>query len=371
VADTADAPPAEPTTPAAGDDSATPAAVPPPPRATSPLSKQAEVMTTLGANGHAGLLYLRAHDETKDPEQLLLAGVAFLRIDSPSARAAAVQALRRYLLLVTDPAAQQRGKELLSIAEGRLNTPVHPPEHSADSLAGMLGRSPVAPRPASDRSPRDLSPGRTVYVDTAYLPDDDTFTWQSLNVGLHEFGYTVHDNVQLSATTSVPAGFFGVIPKVKVAGPVADGVDLAIMASGGIVGFFFGDVPAFFGFGGGAMASFGDPDLHLTVGTLAYGAGTTESPDALAYLVYPYVGGAVRVANAVKLNFELGPALLGAAQGLIDPGKIWPISYGVRFHGEHFFGDVGFIIPASEGWFDNLAMYMPLGVPLLMFGYSD
>jgi len=210
-----------------------------------------------------------------------------------------------------------------------------------------------------------------VYADTAFLPPKDTFGWQSLNLGIHRFKYTLHDNVELGATTSVPAGFAGIFPELKVAGPVADNVHLGVLGRGGVLGFFFGELPVVYLFGGGAMASFGDPDLQLTVGTAAYGMGANDDgDDEIVQLIYPHIGGSVRVADIAKLNLELGPAFVGDDEEWWDPGAIWPIFYGIRLHGEHLYGDVGFVLPASEAWFESFAKYMPLGVPLLSFGYS-
>ena len=159
----------------------------------------------------------------------------------------------------------------------------------------------------------------------------------------------------------------------ELADAETDEMEFRIMgAVYGVLGFFFEGLPVIYMFGGGPMLSVGDPDLQFTVGTVAYGLGMSpeDGDDEILQMIYPHVGGSVRVADIVKLNLEFGPPLLGYEDEWLVPGEIWTIFYGVRIHGERVYGDVGFVIPASEAWFDSIAKYMPVGLPLLMFGYS-
>jgi hypothetical protein len=353
-----------------------------------------------GTFARAGMLYLQAYDETNEPELLKRAGQAFLKLPTASGRAAAAEALRRYLSQPLSAEQQLEGQQLLAQAEtaatrtpGKPAAPTGPPTHGTTAPTGPPTHgtppSPYWPRPAAPAPgtrpplypgpgwmypdgepppPKDPERGRMLYADTALLPPANTFTWRSLNLGGHFFGYTVTDNVQLGATTMVPAGAMGIAPEIKIAGPIGDNVNMGVAARGGVMGLFFGDSPVFSLFGGGPMLTVGDSDLQFTVGTVAYGLGLD---DEFSFLVYPYAGGSVQVADKVKLNLEFGPVFFGDSYGSVaDPGKVWLINYGVRFHGANFFGDVGFALPACEGWFDSVAKYMPLGVPMLMFGYS-
>jgi len=345
-------------------------------------TEKAQTAVQAGTFARAGVLYLQAFDETNDPEMLKLAGLAFLKLPTASGRVAASEALRRYLSHPLSPEQQRQGQLLLAQAERAPTlTPGKPPPPVPQPPPGKPPQGPPpypgypsgpphgwAPPEVEPPPPKDPEPGRMLYADTALLPPANTFTWRSMNLGGHFFSYTVTENIQLGATTMVPAGAMGIAPEIKIAGPVGKNVSMGVGARGGVMGLFFDDSPVFSVFGGGPMLTVGDSDLHFTVGTVAYGLGMD---DEFSFLIYPYAGGSARVADKVKLNLEFGPVFFGDSEGEVsDPGKVWLINYGVRFHGENFFGDVGFMIPACEGWFDTVAKYMPLGIPMLMFGYS-
>lgn len=89
-----------------------------------------------------------------------------------------------------------------------------------------------------------------------------------------------------------------------------------------------------------------------------------EDFDPVTWAAFPGLGASWRVSSLIRLKAEATPLLLRGTEN----GKTWLLLYGARFGGEHFFGDLDFALPLLQRglvWYS----YMPLGLPLLSFGY--
>ena len=243
---------------------------------------------------------------------------------------------------------------------------------AASAVAGPLDppvsvREEPEPETRSKYTREDPSPGRLIISDTAFTTPKGAFAWQTLDVGLHRFDYGVTDNVQIGVTTVLPVMVFGALPEVKIGFDLSESVRLGLVARGGFLSTMV-NAETFFVFGGGPMLTIGSEDLALNIQCKAYLAGRAGDDD-LAWLAFPSIGGSMRVSNGVSLHAELGPVFAAVGDDTLWKGDLWGLMYGVRVFGEHLFGDFSFVIPASEDTGDILK-YMPLGVPLLSFGYT-
>jgi hypothetical protein len=223
------------------------------------------------------------------------------------------------------------------------------------------------------------TPGRMALYESAFMPKRGRFSWSTMNIGLQRFDLAVHDNIQLGISAVLPIGVLAVMPEVKVGGEVAEDLHLAVTARFGTL--LMPMVGLVLGYGGSAMATYGTPNLHLTAGVHAYGFTAPINGDGHLWVVHPTLGGVARLANYAVLHMDVGPVLSPALSNRntcfdgacpAEPtvrGDMWAIKYGVRFHGDHFFGDVSFVIPTDEDWL-KVAPYLPLGLPALTLGYA-
>jgi len=215
-----------------------------------------------------------------------------------------------------------------------------------------------------------LTPGRMGLYESALMPKAGHGAWSSLDLGLQRFDYSLTDNVQLGVSALLPIGILAVMPEVKVGFEVAENLHLAATARAGVL---LGptDEPVFT-FGGNAMVTYGTADSHLTAGIHAYAVPVPGLDGDVVWAVHPSFGGVLRVAEFALLHLDLGPIFAGKAGHAGPPeisADIWAIKYGVRFHGDNWFGDVAFVVPASEDW-GTVARILPLGIPALSFGYA-
>jgi hypothetical protein len=224
----------------------------------------------------------------------------------------------------------------------------------------------------------ELTPGRMALYESAYMYKAGKGAWTSMDLGLHRLDYAINDNFQFGVTMAVPIGFLGVVPELKIGGKLADGVHGSVTVRAAML-LLPGALPIF-GYGGHAALTFGSPDLHVTAGVHAYGMSALGMTEPVAWMVHPTLGGVARVSDFAVLHLDVGPFVTGdelaqalcgsscAGEGAVN-ADVWLIKYGVRFHGDAWFGDVSFLIPTHESW-RELASYLPLGLPTMTLGYA-
>lgn len=255
------------------------------------------------------------------------------------------------------------------------------PPPSGPDVPPVPGPSPVPiePIPATDgRAWSDPDPTRVIWAPTAFMSQEGLWNARSMNLGYWAVEYGVNPNVQLNLAASVPVMNFSLLPGAKFATQVGEMVHLSF---GAHVGFWLHYPETEFVamlYGGGPSLTVGTRDAFFNISLLVYGATIFQKDgggdlDHLvsAFLLLPNVGGSVRVSEMVKLNAELYvPALVpDDGEQVWDYGEVWAFAYGLRIFGERMYGDVSFVIPLFSG-VTSLLKYLPLGIPMLSFGFQ-
>jgi hypothetical protein len=234
----------------------------------------------------------------------------------------------------------------------------------------------------------DPSSSRVVYGETAFSHPANTWSWTSFNIAYWRFTYSPTDYLRISLDTVPPIGVLAFLPGVTLSKQLSDTIHLGVRLNAGVFYPYISndnDLHAIL-YGGGPILTVGKPDLAFNFTCLVFGfsAGekTTTYPSALpgqpmpsvergweyhhGYVVLPNVGFSARVSKRVKLNFELYAPLSGELEENL--GKIWLFMYGARIFGESIYGDVSFAWPFFPDFWDVMK-YMPMGVPMLSFGF--
>ncbi len=243
-----------------------------------------------------------------------------------------------------------------------------------------------ADAPDTKRSERPSDPDATrgIYGSTAFSRQAGTWSWTIFNVGYWRFNYGVNDYLELGLDTMPPIMAVAFVPNLKVSFPLGESARLGIKAMGGVLYPYIenDDDVRFAIFGGGPTLTIGDPDLYLNVGVMVYGLvhgeqqyvydpntpwgnGVEELEHESVWAVLPTVGFGWRFSRRLKLNVELHAV---TAEGFEYSGEFWVLIYGLRIFGERIYGDVSFALPFWPEM-GEIMKYMPVGFPLLTFGF--
>lgn len=215
----------------------------------------------------------------------------------------------------------------------------------------------------------DPDQARAIYSHTAFSTPTGTFIGKSYNIGHWNFKYAVNRNVEVGGHLSVPVFFVHFGPFVKVTGQVNDWFSVGGFAQVHAAFSYMDDGGAYFAYGGGPMASFGNPDLNLTVSAFIHGH-HLDGADEESWSVVPMISGAARVHRMVKLIVELWIPVVGTPREVLPmSGELAVLMYGIRLFGDEIFGDISFLWPITEDAWDFM-QYMPMGIPLLNFGFA-
>jgi len=214
-------------------------------------------------------------------------------------------------------------------------------------------------------------PGRThlVFFPTAFTTERGEVSWDIVNLAYWDLNYGLSDNVEIGLRTGPPIGVFVIAPQVKFALKFEGGSVALHLLGGTLIPFFDSgrDNKIVFG-GGGPTLSLGEPELFFNVGVEAYvfGGSTNQTAD----LLLPHVGGSVRMSERLTLNAEvIVPGYrLNDWEGF-QVGKVALVLYGFRVVGGSMWGDISFAAPICHGC-GELYRFLPLGVPLLGFGFA-
>ena len=215
----------------------------------------------------------------------------------------------------------------------------------------------------------DPDHGRLVYSHAAFSNPSGTFVAKSFNIGTWNLKYSINRHMEIGANLSVPVLLVHVGPFVKVQWKVNDWFQVGGFAQvHAIFGYEdFSDINLIL-YGGGPMLTFGNPDLSLTVTAFVHGHHSKGMPET--WSVVPVIAGAARVHRIVKLMAEVWVPIGGRGDQLWGGvGELGILLYGIRIFGEKVFGDISFVWPFHEGIYEMMK-YMPLGIPLLNFGFT-
>jgi len=215
---------------------------------------------------------------------------------------------------------------------------------------------------ADDAPDREM----TVLSDTAFTSPEGQFRWTSTDLLGHRVDYAITDNVEIGATVLLPIGLVGGMPEVTFGGQLGRKVHGALVLRGVAAAPLADLDDGAFAVGGEARLTVGTPQQYLNLTVHAYGGSTNLSKGDLNWIVIPTLGGGISVSDMVQLHLAFGAVI--PATGNVEP--VWGTRYGVRLRGAHLFGDIGFVLPLDKEWFDGPAEYMPLGIPMLNFGYA-
>jgi|JI10StandDraft_1071094.scaffolds.fasta_scaffold51081_4 hypothetical protein len=219
---------------------------------------------------------------------------------------------------------------------------------------------------AEDEKFEDPASSRVIYGPTA-LPNTHAkkFRLTTFNLGLWELDYAANSNLNIGVQTAPPFGVFMFGGKIRYNHQLAENVHLGIYANAGILGTMVSSNTVAY-YGGGPMLTLGNSKKALNISVLNYGA-RHENDSGWAML--PGIGGSIQVSDRLKLNME--GYLITTPIGTKFIRNAGAILYGVRIFSEtgSVYGDINFLAPIFDGAGD-LYRFMPLGIPVLAFGFS-
>ena len=254
-------------------------------------------------------------------------------------------------------------------------------------LEGSPEKRQGKPAPASRRTkygfPDPESP-RVIYGSTAFIREKGLWDWTITQLGLWNFDYGVTDWLEVGVLAAPPIVFFTAFPHVKIGTQLSKNVSIAVKVTGGLAYPYMEEIEGHFGiFGGGPILTIGNADMAFNISWPVYAVTVVEHDkvryDPVTYessapeneyetfwLMLPHIGFSARVHKRIKLNFELYAV---AAEGFEYSGEFWLFMYGIRIMGKRIFGDINFVVPLFEDS-DEVLQYMPIGYPLLQFGFQ-
>jgi len=258
-------------------------------------------------------------------------------------------------------------------------------DFSLKDLDGVVKRTEALARPGlrSEYTFPDPESPRVIYGQTAIRRKKGTWDWTIYELGLWNFDYGVTDWLEVGVEAAPPLFALTFFPHVKIGTDLGKNVSVAVRVMGGFVYPYIGDVREHYGlFGGGPILTIGDADLCFNISWPVYVAFEAEHKERFesedsyevetyndydaVWATWPHIGFSWRVHKRVKLNAEL---YTFAAEGFDYNGEFWVFVYGIRLMGNRIFGDINFVVPIWEDAWDIL-QYMPIGYPLLVFGFQ-
>lgn len=250
---------------------------------------------------------------------------------------------------------------------------------------GIPGRSLRSP---ALRDPAALTRHRVTVSPTAVGMEKGDFTITGYGLGIWEFQYGVHENVQIGALTLLPVGVAGLIPTVSAHYRVNDHFAVGGGAYVGVVGSFT-DMDlvdqAFVVLYGGSFqmtAIWGRHTLNFSLiagsaaGRLLYDLGDDEGyVDTFTNLrgayMLPSIGYRFEMHPNWSLQIEVAIPVYADPDGhMTADDVVTMIFYGIRGHAGLVYGDLGFMIPACEGYFTEIWKYTPIGIPYFSLGFA-
>ena len=185
------------------------------------------------------------------------------------------------------------------------------------------------------------------------------------------FEYGFHENLQAGVVTVLPISIIGIIPTVKFHGAVTDYLHLSIGGFGGCLLSYVGSGGSVFLGGGQGVASFvsGKHLINFSFSAMSAGISTEHGWEgADGALLVPSLGYRLEMHRNWSFQADLTPLLVVNTKKL-ESENFWLLNYGVRGHGDLFFGDLGFTMPLVKSFLDNVWRYVPLGIPYFSLGF--
>ena len=216
-----------------------------------------------------------------------------------------------------------------------------------------------------EQESEDPASSRVIYGPTA-LPNTHPkkMKFTTFNLGLWNLDYAATESLNVGVQLAPPFGIYLFGATLRYNHRLADNVHIGLNANAGTLGVFSSDKGVVY-YGGGPALTIGDHKKSITFSALTYGAKHNNSN----YVVLPGVAGSLQISDRVKLNLE--------AYSFITPGSTKKLRnagaflYGLRIFSEtgSVYGDINFLVPVYDGMGDLLSN-MPLGIPVLAFGFA-
>jgi hypothetical protein len=260
------------------------------------------------------------------------------------------------------------------VVEGGLSVS-HRIKLKAPAAAEDEDEEPAAPPAPGEFTDPDAS--RIVYAQTGIPREEGVFDATAHNLGFWVAEYGVHENVAIGLKFLLPIGFIALNPNIRTGFQAAEKVWL-----GAAVNFLYfspyidvGDGNDFdvLTYGGTLSLSAGDDTFLFNFAFTGQGATVIPEgdPNNTEGFFLPQLGVSIRLHEMVKLNVELSTPLVTDEDFMSElAGRFWLVMYGLRIHGSWIYGDISFIWPAQEGVWDDFMKYMPMGIPMLSFGFQ-
>ncbi len=231
--------------------------------------------------------------------------------------------------------------------------------------------------PASRRYNHTLN--RIVISRTAIPLEDHKFSAAGYMIGLWELNGSPYKNLQIGLLSVIPAGFFAFVPTVHYSGKVADDTYMGAGVFGGYFSNFFSwDGLEAWVIGGSVESTWVIDDKHVfNLMLMTMGGGNERDDRGLVRwpfaIMLPALAYQYRFSQNWVFNLDMSVPLiiddhLDETNKDIKDKFTYNILYGVRGHGGILFGDIGFYLPASKWFKNNLWKYFPLGFPYFSIG---
>lgn len=225
----------------------------------------------------------------------------------------------------------------------------------------------VVPVDSQEEKSVDPASSRVIYGPTA-LPNYQVHKTKLtvFDLGLWELDYAATEHLNIGFQAAPPFGIFMLGGMARYTHSFSPNVHVGVFANAGVLGTLVGDGNAVTYYGGGPMLTIGDHRKALNISVLNYGA-MHDSKNGFAML--PGLGGSIQLSDRVKFNIEGYYITTPTGRKFIR--NAGAVLYGIRVFSEtgSVYGDISFLAPIYSGGGD-LYRFIPLGIPVLAFGFS-
>ncbi|MFA6035311.1 MAG: hypothetical protein WC889_20610 [Myxococcota bacterium] len=225
----------------------------------------------------------------------------------------------------------------------------------------------------------DIGNDRILTLSTSQTMPDGMSSITDYDVLVLNYSYGFTDDLQFTLTFVLPVAVLGVLPSLKCRIINTEHFDMAISGYAGVLLSLFGGLGAFAA-GAGLSFDYCSDAVCSTVVSLSIkpgiaGVGFNSEP---LFSLASGLGSAIKVSRSVKILVEVED-IWGFSGRKEDNYGLFTLNYGVRFFGDRFSGDIGFVRPIFTHDRGNVRFldkdyqyidYLPLGAPWLSFTYQ-
>ena len=217
---------------------------------------------------------------------------------------------------------------------------------------------------ADEEKPFDPQSSRIIWGPTALPNHTRGLKLTSFDLGFWKLDYSASENLDIGVQTAPPFGIYVLGVETRVVYNLAPQINIGVYGNVGTLGVLSSSRNVLY-YGGGPMLTIGNDRRAINFSILTYGA---KIRSGSGYAVLPGIGGSVQVSDRMKFNAE-GFLITTPGHNNIVPGGA--ILYGIRVFSEtgSVFGDISFLAPIYAGA-GELYRFIPMGIPVLAFGFS-